>query len=319
MKIVVLDAGTVDPSGISWERLEALGKLTVYKSTPPELVIERIGDAPIIVCTRTRIRREVFERCPSLRYVGLFATGYNSIDIQAASEHGVAVCNVPGYSTEAVAQFVFALLLEICHHVTAFDQMVRTGRWEEAPACYASALPLIELRDKTMGIVGMGDIGYRTAQIAEAFGMRVLGTRRHPDPAMETKAIRFADFDTLLRESDVISIHCPLFPETRNLIDREAIEKMKDGAILINTARGPILNERDVADALSSGKLAAAGVDVLSAEPPREDNPLLHAKNCIVTPHIAWAPRETRQRLTEMVAENIEAFLQGRPIHQVNP
>ncbi|WP_392391647.1 D-2-hydroxyacid dehydrogenase [Zongyangia hominis] len=316
---MVLDAGTVNPSDISWERLNRVGEVTVYESTPPERVIERIGDAPIIVCTRTRIRREVFEQCPGLKYVGLFATGYNIIDTAAAKEHGVVVCNVPGYSTEAVAQFVFALLLEICHHVPAYDSLVRTGRWEEAPGRYASALPLMELKDKTMGIIGMGDIGYRTAQIAAAFGMRVLGTRRHPDPRMETDSIRFTDLDTLLRESDVISLHCPLFPETRNLIDKAAIAKMKDGAILINTARGPILNERDVADALNSGKLWGAGVDVLSNEPPREDNPLLHTKNCIVTPHIAWAPEETRRRLVRMVAENMEAFLSGCPIHVVNP
>ena len=318
MRIVILDGGTVNPGDISWEPLESLGEVSVYSSTPKEKVIERIGDAVAILCTRTRIPREVFACCPQLRYVGLFATGYNIVDIDAATEHGAIVCNVPGYSTEAVAQHTFALLLEICQHISDFDRLVHTGCWEEGPQYY-SRQPLLELRGKTMGIIGMGEIGYRTAKIAEAFGMQVLGTRRHPDPAMETQQIHFADFTTLLRESDIISIHCPLFPETRHLINRETISQMKDGAILLNTARGPILQEEDVAQALKSGKLSAVGVDVLSVEPPDKENPLLQAPNCIVTPHIAWAPRDTRIRLVEMVAENLQAFMRGKPIHMVNP
>ena len=318
MKIVVLDGYTENPGDLSWEELERLGELTVYERTPDDdgEIARRIGDAPIVLTNKCPIRRAVLDACPGIRYISVLATGYNIVDVDAAREKGIPVSNVPTYGTAAVAQFAIALLLEICHHVAHHDAAVRQGRWESGPDWCFWDYPLIELAGKTMGIVGFGRIGRTTGRIAKAMGMKILaaGSRE----TEEGRAIaEYVTLDELLRRSDVVVLHCPLFPETRGLIDRETIGKMKDGVILINNSRGPLIVERDLADALNSGKVYAAGLDVVSVEPIRGDNPLLSAKNCFITPHISWAPKESRERILACTAENIRAFLAGEPIHVV--
>ncbi len=311
MKIVILDGFTANPGDLDWSGLEALGELKVYERTPPELVLERVGDAEIVYTNKTVLSRELLSAMPNVRFVGVLATGYNIVDVEAAKELGITVCNVPAYSTDAVAQLVFALLLEICHHVGHHSEAVHAGRWSASPDFCFWDYPLIELAGKTMGIIGYGRIGRKTAQLARAFGMRVIAYSTH------AKDEEIVPLDTLLAESDVISLHCPLFPETRDMIRAETIAKMKDGVIIINTARGPLINEADMREALISGKVYAAAMDVVSAEPIKEDNPLLGLPNCIMTPHIAWAPKESRIRLINVATENLRAFLDGKPINVV--
>lgn len=320
MKIVLLDGEALNPGDLSWAPLEAIGELTVYPQgcLDQEEVIRRIGDAGIVLCNKTPVSRMVFERCPDIRLLCVVATGYNVVDIQAAREHGVRVCNVPAYGTDMVAQFAIGLLLEICHHIGLHNDSVHAGDWERCPNfCYWNA-PIIELAGKTMGIIGFGRIGRAVGRIAKALGMRVLATGSRKCPEGESIA-EYADLDTVLRESDVLSLHCPLFPETERMIDSSAIAKMKTGAILINNSRGGLLDEQAVADALNSGRLRAAAVDVVTVEPISADNPLLTAKNCIITPHISWAAAECRQRIIDITAANISAFLNGRPQNVVNP
>ena len=320
MKIVLLDGEALNPGDLSWAPLEALGELTVYPqgTNDPEEVIRRIGDAEIVLCNKTPVGRVVFERCPGLKLLCVVATGYNVVDTRAAGEHGVPVCNVPAYGTEMVAQFAIGLLLELCHHVELHNASVHAGDWERCPNfCYWKT-PIMELAGKTMGIIGFGRIGRAVGRIAKAMGMRVLaaGSRKCP----EGEAIAdYVDLDTLLREADVISLHCPLFPETEQLINRETIAKMKDGVLLINNSRGGLLNEQDVADALNAGKLRAAAVDVVTVEPIVGTNPLLTARNCVITPHMSWAAIECRQRIVDITAANIRAFLAGEPQNVVNP
>lgn len=307
MKIVVLDGYTENPGDLSWGPLQELGELTVYDRTPPEAVLERIGDAEAIYTNKTVLSRELIQAMPTVRFIGVLATGYNVVDVQAARERGIVVCNIPTYGTDAVAQYVFALLLELCHRVAHHAQAVQEGRWTACPDFCFWDYPLIELSGKTMGIVGYGRIGQRTAQIARAFGMQVLAYDAF------VQAEECVPLDELLERSDVVSLHCPLFPETKHIIRGETIARMKDGAILINTSRGPLVDEAALREALTSGKLYGAAVDVVSTEPVQPDNPLLGLENCLITPHIAWAPRESRQRLMDIAAENLRCFLRGAP------
>lgn len=316
MKIVVLDGYASNPGDLSWDAFRAFGELTVYDRTAPEEAIGRIGDAEIVLLNKTPLGKDVFEACPNLQLVSILATGYNIVDIQAARAHGVTVCNVPGYSTGAVAQMTFALLLEITQQVGLHSAAVFAGEWQNNPDFCFWRKPLTELAGKTMGLIGFGAIGQAVGKIALAFGLRLLVTARHerevPDGA------EFVDLDTLLRKSDVISLHCPLTAENLHMINAPTLAKMKDGAILLNTARGGLLDEQAVADALQSGKLAGFGADVVSGEPIAADNPLLTAPNCFLTPHIAWAPYETRLRLHRISADNIRLFLAGMPQNAVN-
>lgn len=315
MKITVLDGFAVNPGDLDWGILEPYGQVTVYDRTESQQQsIQRIGDSQIVLVNKTPLPASVIEACPSIRMIGMLATGYNIVDVECARRHGIPVCNVPCYSTDSVAQFSIALLLEICHHIGRHDVLVHQGAWTSCQDFCLWTTPQIELAGKTMGIIGYGRIGQKTAEIARTLGMAVLAYSRTPKPEGT-----FVDLDTLLAQSDVISLHCPLFPQTRELINRERIAKMKDGAILINTARGGLLEEQAVADALAEGKLRAVGLDVATVEPIQKDNPLLSAPNCVITPHMAWTPIEARRRLLNTVKENIRCFIQGCPQNVVNP
>lgn len=315
MKITVLDGFAINPGDLDWSILEPFGTVTVYDRTDSdEESIARIGDSEIILVNKTPLPAAVIEACPSIRMIGMLATGYNIVDVECARKHNIPVCNVPCYSTNAVSQFAIALLLEICHHCGRHNILVHEGAWTSCQDFCLWTTPQMELAEKTLGIIGYGRIGRQTAKIAEALGMRVIAySRSHNSDA------NYVDLDTLLRESDVISLHCPLFPETKEIINREAIAKMKDGVILINTARGALTDEQAVADALASGKIRGAAVDVTTAEPIRSDNPLLSAPNCIITPHMAWTPVEARSRLLNTVRDNIRCFVEGKPQNVVNP
>lgn len=317
MKIVILDAYAANPGDLSWDEFAALGELTVYDRTAQEDAAARIGDAEVVFINKVRLTDEIFAACPNLKLVSILATGYNIVDLAAAKRRGITVCNVPGYSTRAVVQMTFALLLEICQQVGLHSGAVHTGRWQTCPDFCFWDRPLIELDGKTMGIVGYGAIGSAVGTVAQALGMKLLVTARHEKPVPE--GVRFVSLPELLAQSDVVSLHCPQTAENARMIDAGALAQMKDGAILLNTARGGLLDEQAVADALRSGKLLAAGMDVVSAEPIRADNPLLTAPNCFLTPHIAWAPLETRRRLQAISAENLRAFLAGKPQNVVNP
>ncbi len=320
MKIVILDGYTENPGDLSWDPLRALGDLTVYDRTSltdEEEIIARIGDAEAVFTNKSPITRAVIDACPQVRFIGALSTGYNVVDYVHAREKGIDVTNVPGYGTAAVAQFAIGLLLEVCHHIGHHDRSVHRGDWTNcADWCYWD-YPLIELAGKTLGIIGFGSIGQQVGRIAHAMGMKVLACTSD-NRGKTSDFAAFVPLDTLLAGSDVISLHCPLFPETAELINRETIGKMKDGVILINNARGGLIREQDLADALNEGKVAAAAVDVVSFEPIRADNPLLTAKNCIITPHISWASWECRQRIIDCAAANLQAFLDGMPIHVVN-
>jgi glycerate dehydrogenase len=317
-KIVILDGYTLNPGDLSWSDFEALGALSVYDRTPPELIVERIGDSQIVYTNKTPLTEETLAACPNLRFIGVLATGYNVVDVEAAKERGIPVANVPTYGTDAVGQFAIALLLEICHRVQRHADAVREGRWTAGPDFCFWDYPLIELAGKTMGIIGLGRIGQATARIAAALGMKVLAYDLNPTDAGAAIA-QYVELDELYGRSDVISLHCPLIPEMRGMINRHSIAKMKDGVIIINNSRGPLIEEQDLADALASGKVYAAGLDVVSEEPIRPDNPLLTAKNCLITPHISWAPKASRQRLMDIAVDNLRKFLAGEPVNIVNP
>lgn len=316
MKLVVLDGYSFNPGDLSWEPFKQFGELTVYDRTPKELIVERIGDAEMVFTSKCLLTKEVMDQCPNLRYIGEIATGYNNLDVAAAREKGITVTYIPAYSTEATAQFAIALLLEICHRIGHHSDAVFEGRWAKSPDWCFWDYPLIELMDKTLGIIGFGSIGQRVAKIASALGMKVIAhsqTEREEGKKLAT----YVTLDELLAKSDVISLHCPLTPKTQGLINKEAIAKMKDAVILLNNSRGPVIDEQAVADALNSGKIAAAGLDVVSHEPILEDNPLLKAKNCFITPHISWAPYEARKRLMDIAYRNVEAFLKGEALNVV--
>lgn len=320
MKLVITDGYCENPGDLSWEPLKQFGELVIYDRTEDDedKIIDRIGDADIAIINKVPITERIMDACPNLKAIAILATGYNVVDIDAARKRGIPVCNVPAYGTDAVAEFAMSLLLELCHHVGHHADAVKEGRWESCPDFCFWDYPLMDLHGKTMGIIGFGRIGRTTGKLANAFGMKVLTTGSRPTPEGEALA-DYVDLDTLLARSDVIALHCPLLPGTKNIICRENIEKMKDGVIIINNARGGCVVEQDLADALNSGKVAAAGLDVVSTEPISGDNPLLRAKNCIITPHISWASRECRQRILDTTVENVRSFVAGTPKNVVNP
>ena len=314
MKIVVLDGKGLNPGDLSWDCLQDLGDLTVYDKTPTDaLTIARLQDADIAITNKTPIHGDILDACPTVKLICVLATGYNVIDCEAATQRNVPVCNVPDYGTSAVAQFTFALLLEICHQIGHHDRVVHQGKWTACPSFCFWDTPQMELAGKTLGIIGFGRIGQAVAKIASALGMKVLAYSRTEMPGFD-----FVSLEELLKTSDIITIHCPLAPQTQGLINRDTLALMKDGAILLNTSRGAVLDEAAVAEALASGKLKAAGVDVACVEPIPVDSPLLHAPNCVITPHIAWAPAESRQRILDCTVRSIQAFCAGSPINTVN-
>jgi len=318
MKIVILDGYTENPGDLSWEDVDKLGELTVYdRCAGEEEIIERIAGAEIVITNKTPLSRKAIESNKNLKYIGVMATGYNVVDFKTARENGIPVSNVPAYGTYAVAQFAIALLLEICHHIGHHDRVVKEGRWEKNPDWCFWDYPLIELIGKTMGIIGFGRIGQATGKIAGALGMEVLAYDKTQNEDGR-KIASYVSLEELYEQSDVISLHCPLFPDTEGMINKESIAKMKDGVIIINNSRGALVVEQDLANALNSGKVYGAGVDVVSVEPIRPDNPLLKAKNCIITPHMAWAPIECRQRIMDISVDNLRAFLDGKPVNVVN-
>ncbi len=318
MKIVVLDGYTENPGDLSWSGLEALGDLAVYDRTPADMVIERIADAQAVYTNKTPITAQTLEACPDIKFIGVLATGYNVVDVNAAKKKGIIVSNIPTYGTAAVAQFAIAMLLEICHHVAHHSEAVHNGRWTNNVDWCFWDYPLIELDQKVMGIIGYGRIGQATGKIAQALGMKVVAHDMYQNPDLVCPTMRYADLEELLECADVIALHCPLFPETEGIINKDTIAKMKDGVIILNNSRGPLIVEKDLADALNSGKVYAAGLDVVSAEPIPADNPLLNAKNCFITPHISWAPKESRRRLMEIAVENLVQFQNGTPVNVVN-
>ena len=320
MRIVVLDGYTENPGDLSWSALEQFGDLEVHDRTSFEespIIAQRIGDAEIVVTNKTPISKTTIDKCPKIRLIAVLATGYNVIDYRYAREKGIPVVNVPTYGTASVSQFSIALLLEVCHHIGHHSQSVHEGNWaNNADWCYWD-YPLIELEGKTMGIIGFGRIGQAEGRIAKALGMKVIAYDLYPNDRGREIA-EYVDLDTLYAKSDVITLHCNLSPENTGMINKESIGKMRDGVILINNARGQLIVEQDVADALNSGKMAGAVLDVVYTEPIKADNPLLKARNCIITPHISWAPKESRQRIMDTTVSNIKAFLEGCPVNVVN-
>lgn len=319
MKIVILDGYTENPGDLSWDKIKALGSVTIYDRTPysDNEIIKRIGDAEIVVTSKTPVSAGVMDACANMKYITVLGTGYNVIETEHARLKNIMVSNVPDYGTQAVAQYAIALLLEICSRVAHHSEAVHQGRWASCPDWCFWDYPLIELSGKTMGIIGFGRIGQQVGRIAKAMGMRVLAGGSRPNDSGREIA-EYVELDELFAQADVISLHCPLFPNTQWIINKENIGKMKDGVIIINNSRGGLIVEQELASALNSGKVAAAGLDVVSTEPIKNDNPLLTAKNCFITPHISWAPIEARQRIMDSTAENIRAYQSGRPINLVN-
>ena len=316
MKIVILDSETVSRNDVSLDCITSLGDCTVYGFTPNEEIADKIGDADGVICNKCLITEEVFSKCPNLKYVGLFATGYNNVDTDAATRHGAVVCNVPAYSTNSVAQHTFALILNHFNKIREYSDAVDDGAWVNYKLFSYFGIPTFELEGMTLGIIGYGDIGKKVAVIAKAFGMRVLACTR--TPARVDENAQACSLDELLEQSDVITLHCPLTEQTRELINKDTIAKMKKSVYLVNTARGAIVNEKDLADALNCGRIAGAGIDVLTAEPMQESCALRGCKNCTITPHIAWAPKQTRERLLSTVAQNIKCYINGNPQNVVN-
>ncbi len=317
MKIVVLDGYTENPGDLSWDEMEKYGELTVYDRTPAEEVVKRIGSAEVVFTNDIPITKEIMDACPSLKFISVLATGYNMVDVNYAKEKGIIVSNIPAYGTDCVGQFAIALLLEICHRIGHHEKAVKEGRWESNLDWCFWDYPQIELAGKTLGIIGFGRIGQKTGTIAKAIGMNILAYDSYPNEKGRAIA-EYVEMDEIFAKSDVIALHCPLFPSTEGIINKANIAKMKDGVIIINNSRGKLVVEKDLADALNSGKVYAAGLDVVSAEPIKGDNPLLTARNCIITPHISWAPKEARQRIMDMSVDNLRQFLAGSPVNVVN-
>ena len=315
MKIVILDSETVSRDDVSLDGITALGDCEVYGFTPNDRVAEKIGDADAVICNKCLITNEVFEACKNLKYVGLFATGYNNVDLAAASAHGAVVCNVPAYSTAAVAQHTFAMILNHYSKIREYAAAVDNGEWIDYKLFSYFGIPTHELEGQTIGIVGYGNIGRRVARIARAFDMEVITFTRSPEKVTDCECV---SLEELLKRSDVVTLHCPLFAENEKMINREALSLMKKTAILVNTARGGLIDEQAVADALRAGQIAGACIDALTFEPMRADCPLYKAPGCVITPHVAWAPRETRERLLDKVAKNLAAFIDGKPVNVVN-
>lgn len=322
-KAVILDGYTLNPGDLDWKPLQELADFEIYDRTTysieeAPLIIERAKDAEVILTNKTPLTKEILDELPMLKYIGVLATGYNVVDVEAAKERNITVTNIPSYGTDTVAQAAIALLLELCHRTGDHSNAVKNGDWTNSPDFCFWNHPIIELSGKTMGIIGYGQIGQTTSRIAQAFGMKVLAYNRTREKVIETESVRYATLEVLYREADVIMLHCPLTEENEGFINKESIELMKDGVLIVNNARGALINEADLADALNRGKVAGAGLDVVSEEPISEDNPLLKAKNCIITPHIAWASLEARQRLLNIAVENLSKYLEGNPINVVN-
>lgn len=323
MKIVVLDGYTLNPGDLTWDGFGEIGDIVVhdrvsYTLDGQEQVVEAVGDAEIVLTNKTPITREAIESMPKVKYIGVLATGYNVVDIKAAKERNITVTNIPTYGTFAVAQMTFALLLEICHHVGIHNEMVHDGFWNRNPDWCFWKYPLIELADKTLGIIGYGRIGRAVGQIGLAMGMKVLVHDQYITDGDTLENVQIVELDEIFRKSDVITLHCPLTEHNKGLINKTAIDKMKKSAIIINTSRGPLIVEQDLADALNSGRIYGAAVDVVSHEPIEADNPLLSAEKCIITPHISWAPKESRERLMQAAVENLVKYLEGNPVNVVN-
>ncbi|NNU33292.1 D-2-hydroxyacid dehydrogenase [Mucilaginibacter sp. S1162] len=317
MKIVVLDGYTLNPGDLNWDALNKLGGVTIHDRTPYAETVARCNDAQVVLTNKAPLDEAILNQLPDLKYIGVLATGYNIINTDVCKQKGIVVTNVPGYGTGAVAQFVFALLLELCLHIQKHSDAVFEGRWAKSVDFCFWDYPLIELAGKTLGIIGFGTIGQKVADIATAFDMNIIATGRRQTDQSHRKNFKWVSLDELLQQSDVVSIHCPLTPETRGLINAENLRKMKPSAFLINTSRGPIINDADLARALNNDIIAGAGIDVLSKEPPPADNPIFTAKNCIITPHIARAAKEARARLMATVVSNLEAFIAGKPINAI--
>lgn len=318
MKLVVLDGYTLNPGDLNWDGIKNFGDLQVHDRTPESQIVERCRGAEIIFTNKTPLREAALAQMPDLKYIGVLATGYNVVDVDYAKKRGILVANVPGYGTASVVQMTFALLLELCQHVQSHSDSVFEGDWSRSlDFCYWKH-PLVELEGKTMGIIGLGNIGQKVADVAGAFGMNVIGQSRRQSDQTHRKNFRWAGLHELLSESDVVSIHCPLFPETQGLINKKTLKLMKSSAFFLNTSRGPLMVDQDLADALNAGVIAGAGIDVLSVEPPSANNPLFKAKNCLITPHIAWATIEARSRLMGIAENNLSSFLNGNPINIVN-
>ena len=320
MKIVVLDGYAENPGDLSWKPIEALGECSIYDRTSTEeseLIVERIGDSDIVVTNKTPISKATIDACPTVKAIAVLATGYNVVDVDYCREKGIPVMNVPVYGTQIVAQYAVGLLMEICSHIAYHDEQVKKGRWQQGSDFCFWDYPMIELNQKTAGIIGLGRIGQATAKILSAFGMKVIAYDKYQSDAGKALA-DYVTLDELFRRSDVIFLHCPQFPETTGIINKLTIAKMKDGVIIINNSRGGLIVEQDLADALNSGKVYGAGLDVVSTEPIKGDNPLLKAKNCLITPHISWAAKEARQRIMDTTRNNIQSFIDGHPENVVN-
>ena len=318
MKIVILDGYTLNPGDLSWDELKQSGDVEIHDRTPQEKVVERAKDAEVVFTNKTPLGEDLLKQLPRLKFIGVLATGYNVINIEVAKQQGIVVSNVPGYGTPSVVQMTFALLMELTLHVQHHSNTVREGKWSASKDfCYWD-YPLVELANKTLGIIGFGDIGGKVADVATAFGMSIIGNSRTQTDQSHRKNFRWVSVTELLEQSDVVSIHCPLTPETKGLINKENLQLMKPSAYLLNTSRGPVIVDQDLADALNSDVIAGAGIDVLSTEPPPAGNPLFTAKNCIITPHIAWATKEARSRLMDITVNNLNAFLKGEPVNVVS-
>ena len=318
MKIVVLDGHALNPGDLSWKALSAIGDLQVFDRTADDQIVARAHDAEIVLTNKTRLHAQILQQLKSTRYIGVLATGYDVVDVQTARELKIPVTNVPTYATASVAQFTFAMLLELCHHVALHSEATRAGEWSQSTDFSFWKTPLVELAGKTIGLIGLGQIGRRVAKIALAFEMRVVAAGPVRSSVPDGPGFRWCEVNELLPQADVVSLHCPLLPTTRGIINAKSLAMMKPSAFLINTSRGPLVIDQDLADALNDGRLTGAALDVLSSEPPSPDNPLLRAKNCIVTPHIAWATKEARTRLLDTAIANVRAFLDGHPVNVVN-
>jgi glycerate dehydrogenase len=317
MKIVVLDGYALNPGDLTWDSLKQIGDVEIHDRTPEDLVVQRSQAAEVVLTNKTPLSSASLLKLPALKYIGVLATGYNIVDTAAARERGIVVTNIPTYGTASVAQFAIALLLELCHHVALHGEAVRNGEWSRNPDWSFWKTPLIELSGKTMGIVGFGRIGRQTGAIAAALGMRVVANDAAEVNPPDYAGFEWMTLDRIVSEADVLSLHCPLFPENKGMVNKKRLSLMKRSAFLLNTSRGPLVVDQDLADALNEGAIAGAGLDVLSVEPPLVSNPLLSAKNCIVTPHIAWATREARARLLDIAVENLRAFVSGRVVNAV--
>lgn len=318
MKIVVLDGYTLNPGDLSWDKLKQLGDVEIYDRTPADKTLERSKEAEVLLTNKAPLEGQVLEQLSSLKYIGVTATGYNIVDVDVAKKKGIIVTNVPGYGTDSVVQLTFALLMELCLHVQHHSNEVKGGKWSRSPDFSFWDFPLIELSGKTMGIIGFGNIGQKVADIATAFGMNIIAASRTQTDQSKRLNFKWVTINELLENSDVVSIHSPLVSETEGLINKENLKKMKPSAFILNTSRGPIIVDEDLADALNNNIIAGAGVDVLSTEPPSENNPLFKAKNCIITPHIAWATKEARERLLNMAVNNLAAFIDGKLVNVIN-